>query len=436
MVTVLCRATMAYFNSDKKWPLSCLSELHWLWRYGFKPSSYARRNYKRVLDRIRHYESGRKLKVLFVTGTPSKFKAQSLYDLMVDDLRFDPYVCQTICDTEYGLPVGQKHAHLDRCREYYQQRGMRYVEAFSREKNSPIDLNDFCADIVIYFQPWNVYECQMPSHVSKSALTFQIPYFVANYGDVDADVHTPFHLPLFGIFVLNEFWASLYRRSTSRLWSCANYVSVGHTALDCYSGCSLDSMSGEYVIYAPHWSFSHPGNENFENYSTFLTTGKPMLEYARCHPEVKWVFKPHPTLRLVLEKSGAWSRSEVDEYWHEWERIGVLCYDGDYAKLFVKSRALITDCGSFLSEYVCTGNPIIHLISPDCKLKPLPPSARVYDTYYKVHSLDELNAALMGVVEQGVDERRNERIEAARNAGLIGNCAAAQIVRYLKELLP
>ena len=101
----------------------------------------------------------------------------------------------------------------------------------------------------------------------------------------------------------------------------------------------------------------------------------------------------------------------------------------------MESRAMITDCGSFLTEYACTGKPIIHLVSSTAKLKPLKPSADLYATYYQVHNVKELDEALDSVVVKALDPNRERRLTKVREAGLLDNYAAQNIMDELENLL-
>ena len=72
-----------------------------------------------------------------------------------------------------------------------------------------------------------------------------------------------------------------------------------------------DDVKNEgYIIYAPHHSFA-PSHLNF---ATFKWNGKYILEYAKSHPEFKFVFKPHPQLKTRMIKRHIMSEKEVDNY--------------------------------------------------------------------------------------------------------------------------
>lgn len=160
-----------------------------------------------------------------------------------------------------------------------------------------------------------------------------------------------------------------------------------------------------------------------------------MLDLARKHPELNWAFKPHPTLRHTLLTVCGWAPEVVDSYYRGWEEVGEACYDANYVGLFADSIALITDCDSFLVEYACFGNPIIHLVSPNCKYKPHAISEKLFGTYYQARDWQELEGHFKRVVLGGDDYKRNYRLAAIREMNLMGNNAARSILDYMDGLL-
>ena len=95
---------------------------------------------------------------------------------------------------------------------------------------------------------------------------------------------------------------------------------------------------------------------------------------------------------------------------------------------------MITDCASFLTEYGCTGRPVIHLISSNSLYKPHPISARLYDTYYKARNWDELMGHFQSVVIDGDDYKRDVRLSALDSMQLRCDNAANNIVTYLDKV--
>ena len=99
------------------------------------------------------------------------------------------------------------------------------------------------------------------------------------------------------------------------------------------------------------------------------------------------------------------------------------------------SRALITDCASFIAEYPPCGGAMIHLISSTQKIPLHHLNMEMYDTFYKVHDINELVETLNLVLVKGLDPRREERMAAVRKLGYGDNYAAGNICEHIIGLL-
>ncbi len=415
--------------------ISLLGHWRWVVTHEFIPVWQARRRYRRTLARVRaKVASGQKLKVVFLAGEISKWKVQSLYDWMKTSDLFAPSVALTLPDDVAStLSPEEREERFANARAFFLQRGITPVEAFNPADGKYRSIQSLEADILFYYQPWSLPPEHWPHTAAKTSLACYVPYYVPNYGDLGMDARQPFHRTLWAYFILNEEWAQLFRNAVKPWMTAARIVGLGHPMLDVFHD-QPPRQEPRLVIYAPHWSIDVPGNENAENYGTFHWNGKEILAYARRHREVRWVFKPHPDLRKVLLRIG-WDKSEVDAYFKAWGELGGICETGDYPALFLQSSLMMTDCGSFLTEYACTGNPILHLISPTCKKTPFPQSKRLFDLYYQAHDLQELQQALELLVERGEDPRKEVRQAMVEAMRLRGNDAGARIGEWLQRQL-
>ena len=401
---------------------------------------HCRRNHARVLRRIRAKPKGEKIRVLFLVGEPAKWKCQKLYEAMRDSGVFEPVVGLTAWNgqSQASFPRDEDLDEFHKRAEcFFDSLGDAHVRTYALHPRRGIDLADFSPDLVFYSEPWDPIRCQLSEPVSEFALPLFIPYFTPSHGDVNWESRLELHRFLYAYIVLNDSWAKVYRKGLHSWTFATTFIGLGHPALDFFSAPAPDPGSG--VIYAPHYSFPAPSSACPRRYvypfSTFDRTGQEILSYAQSHPELGWVFKPHPLLRGYLVESGLWTKEKTNDYYAAWERLGKICYDGDYQNLFRESRVLVTDCCSFLTEYGATGKPIIHLLREDTGVVPLPPSKFVFDTYYQVNNSKEMLATFKTVLEDGLDPRRNERLAAVRKAQIAGMNASANIVAYLRQLL-
>lgn len=388
-----------------------------------------KRRYSGNLRRLRSIWGSRKIKVVFPVSNVSKWKVQSVYDEMSRSVHFEPMVALTIMDMENRITPKEQRETLEKNRRFFADRGCRVVEAYSFDDHKFIPFSEFKADIVWYTQPWDIAAVQDVFETSRSALTCYTPYFVQNYGGLDMDCGQKFHRLLWRHFTLSEAWAKEFEKYMGRVRA-GRVLGLGHPMLDQFNRESECKADRKIVIYAPHWSCGVG-----ERFSTFLENGQKILELARRHAEIDWVFKPHPSLRQTLIENRFMSEAEVEAYYSEWARIGAVRLDGNYVELFLRSSVMITDCASFLIEYACTGHPIIHLISMKAAYQPHPIARKLFSTYYQVHNWDEFCNSFSSVVARGEDPRRKERLEAVKEMRLLGNDAAGNAVRYVTSVL-
>ena len=433
---------------DKPLPKPLPNPMAWIWCRFFH-ASYERshrlrfekavvetkRNYAIQIDRIRSkVKAGQKVRVMFIVKEPAKWKADSLFEEMLHSGRYEPVIGLTHPSVIYGISPGATAKKMEDAKEWFASKKYDCRIIYNAWKDRFVDLRRFCPDMVFYPEVWYDADKHSPAAVSRFALTCYIPYFVPNYVNVNLDCQQDMHRLYWRHIVFNDELAKVYADATKDRLMAGEFVGLGHTMFDEIVrslNSPAESQYAQCVIYAPHWTFDHPGNQCPVHYSTFTQNGRMILEYAKQHPEMKWVFKPHPSLRDRLESSGFMTKEAVDEYYSEWERIGEVCLSGDYERLFADSYAMITDCGSFLSEYGATRHPIVHLISSKNTETPPETIKRLYDTYYQAHDVDELRSWLVKLLEQKEDPKKEERLNALKELGFCGQNSAENIMKYL-----
>ena len=390
--------------------------------------------YWRTLRRIRAKPKGEKIKVLFLNSEISKWKCQSIYRKMQDSGVFEPAIGITALGEQSTYSDPELKAVFSASEKFFDALGDHHVTAVVLNPRRYRDLLEFSPDIVFFPEPGMIFPPQTTECVSRFALSCYVPYFV--FTQSNPEKHCALEMPrtLWRYFVLNESIVKEYSKKHSWWRQSFDFVVTGHPALD--GRASFDSInSSGYVIYAPHHSIWASKRGLSTPISTFLETGDAVLEYAKRHPEIKWAFKPHPVLRKSLEKFNCWAKDRIDAYYREWESIGMACYDGNYASLFDSSRAMITDCDSFLVEYGATGKPIIHLRRTDLTPQYHPYVKDLLSSYYQVCSLEEMFDAFNLVLERSEDPKKCERLTALEKTGVLGIDAAQNIVDDLRKVL-
>ncbi len=396
-----------------------------------------RRNYARIVRRIRKYPPSRIIKVAFVVTETAKWKAQSLYDILKHSKDFEPFIVLSapIDDVKYfGNDIKDK---LEKDRIFYEGLGCRCVTNFVFQSGRPRPLREYSPDIVFFQDPRLSFEEDNVPETTKSALCCYIPYSLSLVGENRPYlVHPWFQQKMFMIFMPTCAQADSFATAVPK-WQWSGEIEIaGHPMLDqFFIAKSKAKTDKSHVIYAPHFSFPLSNEKRPITLSSFLDNGLQILEYAECHPEFNWVFKPHPVLYKELVTTKTWAKEDVDKYYDRWAKIGTVAVQGDYIELFMESRAMITDCGSFLAEFPMTGQPLIHLV-PDYQDFPTHPMFdKLLASFYTVHNLDEMYSAFEMVLERGEDPKKADRIKAVRELGLIGGKTSAErIMEKLQEV--
>lgn len=384
--------------------------------------AYIKKNIKEVKKRLKNKFP---LKVVFYVYDDTKWKSQSVYDLMESDDRFEPYIFVTKNNAPKDNCNYQTNEEYEKVYDFFTKRNMRVIRGYDTESDRFIPIKEAGADIIIYQHPWYVETTQGPVVCSKFALTYYIPYFIATT-KMFIEYDLRFHQYVYKHFVLNNLIKQEFSKKMRN--KAQNVVAAGHPQLDeFYSNKTLPE--DKYVIYAPHWSVC---GDNIR-LSTFDWSGKAVLEFALKHRDLNWVFKPHPVLYKFLYTSGYMTKQEADEYYSKWAEIGVVCNFGGYIDLFKKSRALITDCGSFLTEYLLTGKPCIHLISKDgAEYNDM--VKKISKSYYQTYNITELQQYLDEIILNQLDTKKQARQDVLQELGLEHtNCAQNIIANILQD---
>lgn len=384
--------------------------------------------FHKIIQRIKNKK---KCRVVFYVFEISKWKTNSLYNLMKNDERFEPIIVLGFTPgrtTFYSHE--EKEERITKQIQYFEAKGFDVKCSYNLKRNKQISLSSFKPDIVFYQQ--HVGNCAQNDveRVKRYALCCYVPYNVPNYINLEYD-YDSFCSQLFRFYTLNNQLKRHYETLNS---SINNIYAVGHTALDEFYLDKNTSNNEKYVIYAPHFSIMHPNVKNKFYYSTFNFYGEMILEFAKAHPEINWIFKPHPNLKESLKKMNV-LKEYIDDYYNEWANIGTVCEDSDYYKYFINSKAMITDCGSFLTEYFCTGKPLLHLIHPFSINKPSKAMKPMFESFYKIHDKNELLIELERIILHGNDYKKEEREIAFKQLQFTNQYAAKNIMEDLTNVL-
>lgn len=392
--------------------------------------NYIAQNKNKVLKKLRKKIKNEKLIVAFYVYDDTKWKCQSVYDLMDKSEHFIPYIFVTKNASSKNSSSYQAPELVRKTYEFFKNNGMRVLYHYDIENEKFIATKDMTPrpDIIFYQHPWFVETSQGPVRTSEFALTYYVPYFIAT-SQSPIEYYLRFHKYVEHHYVLNNQIKEYFSQNMENNGS--NLVAAGHPQLDYfYLNKNKNYEDKNYVIYAPHWSINEQTNLKW---GTFLWSGEFMLDFAKKHPEYNWIFKPHPNLKPLL-KLRHWNDTQVQSYWNEWEKIGYVCESGNYLDTFMQSKMMITDCGSFQTEYFMTHKPCIYLKSDNGT--PFNPSVQaIVDNYYTAKNPDELSELLNKVLINDEDTMQEQRLNVYNSLGYGDNYAAENIINDILKTL-
>ena len=247
----------------------------------------------------------------------------------------------------------------------------------------------------------------------------------------DFNYFSGFHGKMWKYFVETPFHKEEYEKE----FNAKNCIALGSIKLDNYEIINKEKYQKDdnkkRIIYAPHHSFD---SDTGHNCATFLENGDFILNLAKNHPETKWIIRPHPEFYDRLLKTNKKTKTQIDEYFLEWEKIGTISKPTDnYFEQFILSDCLITDSISFLAEYLPLDKPLLHLRNKNQKEKFNSLIEKIISSYYQIYSNNELEEIFNNVVLLNNDYLKDKRKENIKLLMIDNKTASYKIVQYLKR---
>lgn len=381
------------------------------WRL-YKQYKKKQKQYARKIEQLRNVH--RPIRVCFFALDASVWKYDSLYRLMAQDPLFEPMVL--VCPIDNNGRENMLHK-MEECYNFFLNKQYKVQRAYDKQRDTYIDAHDLHPDIIFYTNPYR-YLIDDRYFIDKftDALTGYVDYSF----EITTEKWTyslPIQQLVWRYYVPTQEHKHLYR------WSnlpCIlnNSCVAGYTPYDSFAEYvkKEHSLQGtKTIIWAPHHSI-YPSQHEFDvRWSTFLLNADAMLHIAQSYPEIHFIFRPHPLLKVTLYKHPDWGKEKTDEYYRQWETLPNTEFSsGDYVAQFCESDALIHDCGSFLSEYLYTRKPCLYLSNyievyiRSNRLNKVGQAA--WNAYYHAYTTDEIESFINDIVLNG-----NDTMESIRN---------------------
>lgn len=381
-------------------------------------------DYSIVISKIKNkYKNGEKIRVGFLVNENCKWNAENLYNLLEENENFEPVILVSLHNSRYKGKSMTKPSFEENY-NFFANMGKRIEKVYDEKNEKYLDIKDFNIDILFYQQPWGLDELQNIDEVSKNSLCC---YFSYGIGVLECAVDVrPFHEKLFYYFVPDEETKKLFKKF--EIDNLNNMKVVGYPKLDVYNELTPILNDKKTIIYAPHHSY----NRGLK-LGTFHKTGIKILEFAKQHQEYNWIFKPHPDLKEVLYKDKKYGEKFTENYYKQWAQIGKIYDKGNYFDIFMSSDILITDCCSFLLEYMPTLKPIIRIERHGSqKISPL--GKELLKGIYRVKKFEELYCCLAQLENKNGDVLLEKRKELTEKILRKEKNASANIIKELEKI--
>lgn len=366
-----------------------------------------------IAERIRH---GGRVKAVFFVTTASMFPARPLFDRMREDPRFEAYIA-VVPDTRWlgANPIPP----MEQCEEELHER---YDDGcFIHVRPDEFDvwpdvLED--VDLACYPSPYDVSCFRYNPHyaVGRNILPIMV-----NYG---------FYRSVYDRNIVSRqnyayLWKAFFECEATRqeyadysILKGSNAEVVGYVKMDGLAAIVPEYHERKRILIAPHHSVEGGVNKmlslaNFIRYASFF------LALPDKHPEIDFVFRPHPFLFQIMARPNIWGPDRVARYQDALKKKpNVIWSDGgDYFREFAECDGCIQDCGSYLVEYMYTGKPCCYMLkSPkDIDEKFVQLGKDCLDNCYVAYSTDDIEKFIRDVIENGNDPKADARREFAKS---------------------
>lgn len=393
----------------------------------------APKKHQKALEIVRQKE---RVKVAFFLIHESVWKYDVLYDLMLQNSRFEPviFVCPAV-------NFGQENMLFEMNKSYnsFIQKGYNIVKTYDNETGEYADVKKtFAPDVVFFTNPYQgLQDYRYYIKQFSTTLTCYVPYAImtTNY---DAFYNLDFHNLVWRIFSETPIHKQIAVQKQTNKGH--NNVVTGYPGFDSlllnnapnYAVWKNKNTALKKVIWAPHHSM-----HELNKVSNFLEYSDVFLELAMVYKDqLQIAFKPHPLLRIKLENDLNWGKEKIDVYYDKWINLENGQFENsDYTDLFLTSDALIHDCGSFMAEYLITGKPSLFMIRNEAVMNEWSAfGEKAVAVHYQSRNKEELIAFIENVVLKENDSMKKIRNDFVENNLVPKNSfsASQNIIDYLE----
>ena len=382
----------------------------------FNAMSYAapKEEYHALIDRVfeksaQRISRKRKINIGFVLYLSAEWCGDNLYNLFLDDDRFETtiFLCMRVAENNNEL----FRKDFLRGIEQFKSRNLKVFPVDGEEAKIPpqnvlVFLIPYFTHLPKVFRPENIITKTLIVHITYS---FSMAIRSSNYHNRNI------FRTSWKVFFASVIARDVHRKACKIGLPRGIYSGYPRTDIFFEKNSNLQfpwkmaHPDAKKIIWAPHWSIGES-----THYATFQWNYQFMYDFAKAHPEISWIVKPHPGLFFAAVKEKVFPDIEAfKEYLRNWHNLpNALVYTGGYYQaIFATSDGMIQDCSSFIAEYQFVDNPMIYLTRAGEKFNPL--GTEILKVSYTVDGkdFDAIAATIQRVFIEGDDYKAAERRE-------------------------
>lgn len=371
---------------------------------------------------------------------PAWTKVEKVYLNMLEDSRFEPYL---IC-----LPSGIKHHQLidpdsleNDTFDYFLQHG--YPQAINAliGKNTWLDLKALELQYIFYPRPYNdMMPSAYTSHeVSKHCKICMLMYCIEPTQEITVTtLNRDFMSHVYCYFAEHSFVLDTNIKNNRYLHK------KGWQKTVCIGVPVLEQMLEQRGKVSPSWEFSKNDfrviwtprwtTDLDQGGSNFFTYWKSLPAFAQMHPEMDFLFRPHPLTFSHFIETGELTPRQVEDFQAMCEEMPNVSLDREsaYDATLWGSSVLVSDISGIMPEYFITGKPLIYCAS-NMVLKLSAFATRMLEGCYVVNESEDLFRCLE-MLASGEDPLKEKRERIVQEIyGSTNDGASERIVEMLAE---
>ena len=382
-----------------------------------------KKTHKKVIE-------GKPIKVALLMQYSSSTQFLPLFNLLLQDNHFDPYIIVNIDNYRDIKFTKEKYAECyNNLVNIYSKN--RVLSSYNNTTNQTLDLlSGF--DLILCSNPYDVMAHPIYQIVNMSKRG--LPVLMSEYG---YSGRTKYESQIYKLKSEKFIWKHYVENNFTKEYMQTFGITKDRIVVSGYSKMdplfnkekSSNNMSTKTIIIAPHHTII-PNSTIF--LGSFLSYCDLLLDLPVIFPDISFIFRPHPLLKYELFK--IWGQEKTINYYNIISSFSNVTYQsgGDYLDTFADSDAMIHDCGSFLAEYLYTDNPQCYLFSSkdDYNIKAdqfLPLGKQMLNSIYKSYSHSDI-IKFINMIKNEEDPKKQDRIKFAKENIRINYPNATQIM--------